>query len=205
MTAAEYTVALTPADKRRTASLAAVKRMGVKKGQGVVATRDIPAWTLVGPYPGLRTTHPRFATRRDQGHTTGKYAVDFWKPDKNGRAKTGYVMDPGNGEGTLSPQFADAVTPMVNEPDVTPPNLVWVWNLPKYRMEHWTVVPVRKGEELTICYGTGGGYERDYSTVCVSHPGVEPQLHVVATPGARPVPYGALGNAGVQRAINSLK
>lgn len=201
---AEYTVALTPADRRRTAALAGVRRIP-DKGQGVVAVRDIPAWTLVGPYPGLRTTHAGFSKRKDQGHTTGKYAVDFWKPDKNGHAKTGYVLDPGHGNGTLRPEFAHAVAPMINEPNATPPNLVWVWNLPKYRMEHWTCVPVKKGQELTICYGTGGGYERDYTTACVSQPGVEPQLHVVATPGGKPVAYGTLGNAGVQRAINSLK
>lgn len=202
----KYVVGVTPHERRRAASLVRVKEFAGGKGAGVVATRDIPAFTMIGAYPGERYTLAEYQKRVDQGHTDGKFAVDFWKPDANGTARSGYVLDPGAPDGTLLPRFAHAVAPLVNEPgERGAPSLVWVWNLPKYRMEHWTRVPVKRGQELTLCYGTGGGYDRSYRTSCVSRPGeVEPQLHVVAVPGGRPVPFSSLGSRGVRAALRAL-
>lgn len=196
-----YVVDLTAADRRRTAHLVAVKAMP-GKGSGVVARRALPAFTMVAAYPGQRFTTGQYAARRDAGLTDSKFAVDFWRLDARGAVRTGYVIDPGAGDGTLLPRFAAAVAPLVNEPGPEGvPNLIWVWNLPRYRLEHWTFRPVRRGEELTLCYGTGGGYVRSYATACVSKPGeVEPELHVVTRPRARPVPYSLLGNSGVRAA-----
>lgn len=200
-----YVVDLSVADKRRTASLVTVRRMK-GKGWGVKARRDLAAFTMVAVYPGERLTAKQYENKRVQGVSDGKFAVDFWKPDTNGIVRTGYVIDPGNSRGELLPRFSGAVAPLVNEPGPrASPNLVWVWNLPRYRLELWTLKPVRRGEELTVCYGTGGGYVRDYHTSCVSRPGeVEPELHVVTRPGARPVSYSSLGNAGVRAAVRAL-
>ena len=199
--AKEYAVEITAADRARTASVARSTTVA-GKGRGVVAVRALPAMTLIGPYPGERRTAAQFA----DGGGHGKFAVDFFRPGAGGRLLTRYVIDPGDGAGGLAPRFAHAVTPLVNEPGPGErPNLVWAWNLPKYRLEMWTLRAVRPGEELTVCYGTGGGYRRGYATSCVSRQQeVEPVLHVVSSPGTRPVPYSSLGDAGVRRALLAL-
>lgn len=199
-----YVVDISPAERRRTATLVRVKKLQ-NKGLGVVAAKNIPAYTLVGTYPGERFTASEYGKRRERGLTDGKFAVDFWKPDVAGSARSGYVIDPGSHDGTLLPRFKHAVAPLVNEPDHrAAPNLIWVWNLPKYSLQLYTLVPVAKGQELTLCYGHGG-YVRDYTTSCVTRPGeVEPELHVVTRPGARPVPFASLGNVGVRHAVRAL-
>lgn len=200
-----YVVELTAADRRRTASVAEVKKMA-GKGVGLLARRDLPAFTMVAAYPGQRFTERQYAKRREAGLTDSKFAVDFWRLDARGAVRTGYVIDPGSRGGKLLARFSGAAAPLVNEPGPRgAPNLIWVWNLPRYRLEHWTFKPVRRGEELTLCYGTGGGYVRSYATACVSRPGeVEPELHVVTRAGARPVPYSSLGNSGVRAAMAPL-
>lgn len=202
----KYVVAMDAADKRRTSRLVAVTPMK-GKGVGVLAKRDIPAFTMVGPYPGERFTMRAYHKRRSAGVTDGKFAVDFWRPEASGIAREGYVVDPGDRAGNLRPRFQGAVAPLVNEPGHSGrPNLIWVWNLPKYRLEQWTFRPVRRGEELTLCYGNDGGYSRSYKTACQSRPGeVEPELHVVTRPGAKPVAWSAMGPADVQAANRALK
>lgn len=151
------------------------------KGRGVVARRDIPAWTLVGPYPGVRYTMTEYDQRHSAGKTTAKFVVDYWKSDRLGRINTRYVIDPGDGAGGVLPAFAAAVAPLVNEPPPgEAPNLVWVWNFARRRIEFWTAVPVRRGQELTVCYGTEGNYPRTYKTSCTRR-GVEPYLHVITS------------------------
>lgn len=202
----EYVVKVTATDRRRTAAIARVEPMPGKGGSGVVAVKNIPTMTMVAHYPGQRFTEGQYARRRDEGVTDGKFAVDFWRPTTSGVIRSGYVIDPGNARGGLLPRFAASVAPLVNEPtEGGAPNLLWAWNLPKYRLEYWTLRPVRAGEELTACYGTGGGYVRSYATSCASRPGeVEPELHVVTRPGARPVPHSALGRDGVRAAQLAL-
>ena len=197
--------AVTAQDRKRSAALVKVVTMP-GKGRGVVALRDIPPATLVGNYPGHRHTLQAHGQRMAQGLTDAKYAISFYKLTSNYNANVSYVLDPGDGRGALLPEFAAAVAPYVNEPDArSGPNLVWVWNLPKYRLEMWTARQVRKGEELTVCYGNGGGYDRSYVTSCAVRPGeVEPELHVVTQPRAKPVPYSSLGNAGVRDAARRL-
>lgn len=202
-----YVVRLTAADKRRARQLVRVRAFGNGKGRGVVAARDLPAFTMIGPYPGHRYTVAQHDARRAAGLTDSKYAVDFWRPTKAGAIRQGYIVDPGTENGDLKPEFQAAVTPLLNEPGPRgSPNVIWVWNLPRYRLEMWTFVPVAAGSELTICYGTGGGYSRSYLTACVGDRQalVEPQLHVVTRAGARPVPYQQLGDAGVRAATRRL-
>lgn len=198
--------AVTAQDRKRSAALVTVVPMP-GKGMGVVAVRDIPPGTLVANYPGHLYTLHAHSQRLAAGRTNAKYAISFYKLTSNHNANVGYVLDPGDGQGRLLPEFAAAVGPYVNEPDVrTGPNLLWVWNLPKYRLEMWTARPVRRGEELTVCYGNGGGYDRSYVTSCAARPGeVEPELHVVTRPRAKqPVPYSSLGAAGVRDAARRL-
>lgn len=198
----KYVVHVTAADRRVAARLVRVKSMP-GKGSGVVAARDIPASTFVAPYPGTLYTLREYEKVQEAGGTDGKFVVDFYKPDVNGFPRSGYVLDPGAAGGVLHPDHKGAIAPLLNEPgEAHAPNMLWVWNLPKYRMEVWTRVPVRAGEELTLCYGLGGGYQRGYRTSCVSRPGeVEPQLHVITRPGGKPLPYSLLGNSGVRDAI----
>ena len=172
------------------------------KGRGVVATASIPAWRFVASYPGRLCTKPAYTRRWTAGRTTGKYGGDFYEPDERGRPRP-RVLDCGDGEGDLAPEFRGAVAPMVNEPEPDgEPNLMWVWNVPRHRLEFWTTADVRAGEELTACYGAPDGYPRDYCTSCVSRSQeVEPELHVVAAPYTAPVPYSSLGPRGVRRAI----
>lgn len=197
------------ADRRHTARHARVVRMAAKGGQGVVAARAIPAFTLVAPYPGRRFTLAEHEKRMRSGKTTGTYAIAFYKPDKTHVARTNYVIDPEGADGKLKASLAGSAGPLVNEPGPGQrPNLVWVWNLPRYRLELWTARAVARGEELVVCYGNGGDYERGYATSCAAADGGqapgEPELHVVAAPSAAPVPYSALGNAGVRRALAAL-
>lgn len=178
--------------------------MGAGKGRGLVARADLKPYTLIGQYPGHLLTARRHELRMDSGQADGKFAVSFYKPDARGGVRTNYVLDPGDGRGGLLPEFSWALTPLANEPGATgAPNLAWVWNLPKHRLEMWTVRPVRRGEELTVCYGTQGDYKRGYKTACTcGEQRVEPELHVVAAPRMRPVPYSVMGGAaGVRRAL----
>lgn len=38
----------------------------------------------------------------------------------------------------------------------------WVENLDEFRVEYWTAVPIKAGDEVTICYG--GAYVRNYTS-----------------------------------------
>lgn len=194
------------AERRRSAGLAGARDMGPGKGRGLVALVDMKPYTLIGQYPGRLLTLRRHELRMSSRQADGKYAVAFYKPDARGGVRTNYVLDPGDGRGGLLPEFSWALTPLANEPGPTGrPNLAWVWNLPKHRLEMWTVRAVRRGEELTVCYGTQGGYKRGYETACACMPGdVEPELHVVAAPRMRPVPYSDIGTGGVRRALRRV-
>lgn len=183
-----FVVVPTAADIRAADRL--VRVVPVKgKGMGVLARRNIDAFVPIGPYPGERFSNLAHSKRLAAGLTDGKYAVEFWKLQADGMPRCAYVIDPGSARGTLVPPYDGAVTPLVNEPSNGGPNLMWVWNLPGYRIELWTARPVREGEELTLCYGTDGGYPREYKTSCC--PGNEPELHVISRVGERPVPWSA--------------
>lgn len=151
------------------------------KGVGVVAIRDVPAWTFIGEYPGRVLTDAQYADRIRRHLTTTTYAVEYMAP--------GHVVDPGGADGGLDPAYAAALAPRINEPNARRrPNVVWVWNLPAARMEMWTFRAVRAGQELTACYGTGGGYVRQYCTSCVGGNAAEPMVHVIQRPGDLPRP-----------------
>ncbi len=158
------------------------------KGLGVVADEDLPAMTRVATYPGPLFSAREYERRVRSGKSTGTYAVDFYAPGRDGLPKSGWVLDPGTASGLRGP-CRSALAPRVNEPSRRQrPNLMWVWNLPRHALEFWTTRPVRRGRELLACYGTEGNYPRAYGTCC-TRAGVEPELHVVAAPGKRPVPY----------------
>lgn len=181
----------TPSDVDRARRTVRVVDLGAGKGRGLVAATDVPAMTPVGPYPGLVLGEAAYERRVAAGLTDGTYAVTMWSLSKDGRPRSDRVVDPGAPGGGVLPEFAAGVTPFANEPSAdVGPNLVWVWNLPRGRMEMWTLRAVRAGEELTVCYGLDGGYARTYATSCVVRPGeVEPELHVVTTPRGKPVPW----------------
>lgn len=175
---------LTPAQLRDVGSkvkLAAVPG----KGLGLVARRDLPAHTRVGVYGGKVYPAARHRQLTDAGDTTGKYAADFYQKGPDGKAKDGYIMDPGSGNG-MHPSHANVLAAFINEPaSGQSPNVVWVRNYAAAteRLELWTSKPVRRGDELTACYG--GKYPRTYATPCTSKPGF---MHYVNAARRTPVP-----------------
>lgn len=69
------------------------------------------------------------------------------------------LINPGNAP-QEDPLFADKMTLFVNEPDSdVHPNLKWVENLDEFRVEYYTAIPIKAGDEVTICYG--GAYMRE--------------------------------------------
>lgn len=156
------------------------------KGVGVVARRDLPAWTCLGPYPGKVFTADQHDELKKKGILDHEYALDFFKAVPGAAIMESDVIDPRDAKDLEVPPEFDYPTLYLNEPDSTRrPNVAWVWNFPKRRVEMWTATDVRKGEELVICYGTG--YTRSYKTSC-EIPGVEHFRYAIGHPRqAKPV------------------
>ena len=146
------------------------------KGLGLVARRDLPAHTRVGVYGGKVYSTAAHRRLSKDGATTGKYAVDFFQRGPDNQPKEGFTLEPGAGDG-MHPTHANVLAAFINEPGRgQTPNVLWVRNYgtPRERLELWTSRRVRRGEELTACYGSG--YPRRYATPCTSKPG---HLHYV--------------------------
>lgn len=151
------------------------KRQVAGKGWGVVARRDIPRWTMIGPYPGMTCSIEDHMQLKERGVADDEYAIEFWKSRPGKKIKETMIVNP-KFYGTISDRF-ECVTPFVNEPDADKtPNLAWVWNFPRRRVEMWTARPVKKGQELTICYGQY--YHRGYKSSC-QQAGVEYSRYVI--------------------------
>lgn len=167
------------------------------KGLGVVASRDLAPHTRVARYPGALRSREEFDNRVARGLTTGRYAVAFYALTPDGRLED-RVLDPGAAGGRLALRYAASLGPRVNEPGAgARANLVWVWNLPRGSLELWTGARgADRGEELTACYGTAGGYARDYATPC-SRGGAG--LYVVSARGQRPRSLRAVGGLAAVR------
>ena len=155
------------------------------KGLGLVARRALPAHTRIGVYGGKVYTGKEHEHLTGSGATTGKYAIDFYKRSRDGKARGGYIMDPGVGN-VMHPTHSNVLAAFINEPASDQvPNVVWVRNYTSNTMELWTTRAVRAGDEVTVCYGTD--YPRKYKTPCTSQPGF---LHYVSQSVTRPVPLG---------------
>ncbi len=153
------------------------------KGLGLVARRALPAHTRIGVYGGKVYSSSEHEQLTGSGATTGKYAIEFYKRSSNGRARGGYIMDPGVGN-VMHPTHANVLAAFINEPAVDQvPNVVWVRNYTTNTMELWTTRAVRAGEEVTVCYGDE--YPRKYKTPCTARPG---HLHYVSDSVTRPMP-----------------
>lgn len=165
----------------------AIRQVG-GKGLGVVAQDDIHAWTFIGVYPGKTFTTKQHQARKAKGIATDEYAIEFWTGTKGEKIDFDFIRDPRENGTWIRPEYAHAIAPHMNEPGPTDrPNVVWVWNFPKKRMEFWTKDPVPKGEEITICYGQH--YGREYKTAC-TEAAVEPQRYAIAKPAQKaPQPY----------------
>nr|CCD13502.1 unnamed protein product [Trypanosoma congolense IL3000] len=118
-----------------------------KGGVGIVAVKDVPAFTIVGVYPGygdaLGGEHAKL------GRPIPKYAL----MDLNCADYFNVVFE----------EFQDTFTPFINEPDKgEKSNCGWIQET-KYRDGRLSVMTCRdvsKGEELLIGYGPV--YPRDY-------------------------------------------
>lgn len=109
-------------------------------GIGVVAAQDIPAFTIIGVYPGY---------------------LDFLSGEqgKLGRPTSKYALMEYNCANYFNQVFVElqgAFTPFINEPNVDETsNCAWIQepHLKNGRLSVMCVRDVRKGEELTIGYG----------------------------------------------------
>lgn len=176
---ASFDVKPTPADRRLEAELLRVASVP-GKGVGVLARRDLPAWTCLGPYPGKVYTVEQHDALKAKGILDHEYALDFFRAVPGAVVQETDTIDPReHREREVPPEF-DYPTLYLNEPDDTRrPNVAWVWNFPRRRVEMWTATDVRRGEELVICYGQG--YTRSYKTSC-EIPGVEHFRYAIGHP-----------------------
>lgn len=188
----------TPHDLTHQQARFALKRVK-GKGTGVVATRDSPAWTPIGPYPGLVYTADDHARLVDAGVTDYEYAVEFWDSKPGGAITETMILDP-RLRGDFVEGMLPSVTPFINEPAKKQrPNAAWVWNFERHRVELWTSRAVRQGEEVTICYGSA--YNRSYPTACTAKK-MQPQRYATASSSAQPRAWydAIVTEAGIDRA-----
>lgn len=134
------------------------------KGWGLVARKRLPSHTPIGTYAGqvyrAADYHRAFTAAQ------AKYAIDFFVRGPRGRVDTGYIMDPSS---QIRRKRANVLAAFINEPTVGQrPNVVWVRNYESGTMQLWTMRPVRRGEEVSTCYGPG--YARTYKTPCTRSP-----------------------------------
>lgn len=148
------------------------------KGKGLVAARDIPRRSVVGAYAGLVFPEKEYDRFLQQGGTTGKYAIEFFKV-VGGKVRDGYVMDPGGPDGRMLPRYKNVVAAYVNEPDSGLPNCVWTRVVPLKRVVLKALREIRKGEELTVCYAHD--YPRRYKTPCKSARGKASRISSLMT------------------------
>ncbi len=150
------------------------------KGIGVVAKKDVPAWTCLGPYPGKVYTSEQHDELKKKGILDHEYALDFFKAVPGAAIQESDVIDPREAKDQAVPPDFDYPTLYLNEPDSTRrPNVAWVWNFPKRRVEMWTATDVKRGDEFVVCYGQG--YTRSYKTSC-EIPGVEHFRYAIGDP-----------------------
>lgn len=170
------------------------------KGRGVVALRDVPAWTCLGPYPGAVRTLQAHERLKARGRASDAYAVQFWDSRPGGRIDDTLVIDPAVG-GRLAAPYRHAAAAYVNEPAGRQrPNAAWTWNFPRHRVELWTTRPLKRGEE--VCAWYGDAYDRGYAVPAAAespprlavgyrHPLPRPWHAVVNMDDTAPGPAGA--------------
>lgn len=131
----------------------------------VLCMADAPANTFVAAYPGWVFPERAFERLVQAGRRGTKYAVTMFATTPSGGLNFDFVIDPTNSVNRVSPRFQDSFGPFINEPGPgQEANVRWVYNFFNNAMEYWTARPVRRGEELLICYGNQ--FERNYSTGC---------------------------------------
>lgn len=190
-------VVATDEDERVARELVVVARTR-GKGWGVFAKRRIPAWTCLGPYPGKVYEADEHRRLKALGILDHQYALDFWKTSSGGPIDENYVIDPRFSAKEGIEDRYKFITQFINEPDGDDdqkgPNVAWVWNFPKGRVELWTARDVEAGRELTTCYGQG--YGRDYASPCQAD-GVEFSRYAIGyRDQARPVLWGDVVHDG---------
>ena len=136
-----------------------VKQMGLPKGKGVFARRDLPEGVLVGVLPGRVVPDKEHVRMAAQGVVSGRFCMET--RDTAGRV---YVVEPEDDYCMLAAsRFESSVGHFVNEPAPGERlNAAWVHN-PEYdpeRMDCYTIKAVPKGKEILVHYGSM--YNRKY-------------------------------------------
>jgi|WetSurMetagenome_2_1015567.scaffolds.fasta_scaffold89996_2 hypothetical protein len=122
---------------------------------------------FVGVYPGHRKSRQenalkirRYAAR----HAVDELAATRITALYNLSLKNidpGFILDPTDDEGNLTPEFVPYIVSYINEP---PPEYqaksVFVYNRPRQRYEVWLLQAVEPDEEIFLFYGRN--YMRDY-------------------------------------------
>lgn len=116
------------------------------KGLGVRAKIKIAKGKQVAVFPG-------WVIDGD----TSTYAWNQYRLLSDGTVKEDVSIDVADpNTQVVDPQFAHYIGPRVNEPDAgKSPNLEVVYNFTKNppTVEYWSARTIKKGEELTVCYG----------------------------------------------------
>lgn len=142
-------------------------------GNGLFTTTAIPGNVCLGVYPGRIMHTNEFDDGVEKGKTTGVYAVAMYLLIPNAKSIAqnptidwgSWTIDPEGLHGQMHPDFAQSVTPYLNEPPINgKANVRWVVNYKKHTLEMWTCTNVAAGSELFICYGPE--YSRKYKTSC---------------------------------------
>ncbi|KPA78403.1 hypothetical protein ABB37_06512 [Leptomonas pyrrhocoris] len=126
---------------RRSLQMFRKERVASKAGGiGVVAAQDIPAFTIIGVYPGYLDFLS--GEQGKLGRPTSKYAL--------------MEYNCANYFNEVFVEFQDTLTPFINEPNVDEKsNCAWIQEPHRKhgRLSVMCVCDVHEGEELTISYG----------------------------------------------------
>lgn len=141
-----------------------IKKAPTAHGWGVVAKTDIPANTFLASYPGrVYRDGPELQRAVQRGSLTDTYTLETFQV-VNSKVVHDLVIIPAE-EDVVLKRYASGVVLYANEPSQrTVANAAWVKNVDKERIEVWTDRDVKKGEEITLCYGPK--YARKYQTSC---------------------------------------
>lgn len=127
--------------------------------RGIVAARDVPAWTLIGTYAGQKL-HRQYLEQSRFKNKTEAEKDQLAQYDIADPRDDNYVISPVDEQGRLLPEYANVAVLYINEAsDLNEfPNVV-IWH-DFNKITFWTYKNVLRGNELLTYYGNE--YHRQY-------------------------------------------